>query len=176
LIILLLTLTLLAFQKMEVKSININYQHYNSILELEEIDQLLVQKAKEALKNAYAVYSQFYVGAALLLDSGEIITGNNQENIAYPSALCAERVALYYCKAQKPDAVVVKMAVMAKSGKGELTTVISPCGACRQVMSEYERIQKQPIGILIQGENDSILKFKQVEDLLPLSFSTSVLG
>lgn len=161
---------------MQFKSIKIDYSQYDSIKELEEIDQVLVKKAKEALENAYAVYSQFYVGAALLLETGEIITGNNQENIAYPSALCAERVALYYCKAQKPDAVVVKMAVMAKSGKGELTTVISPCGACRQVMSEYERIQKQPIGIIIQGENDTILYFKQVEDLLPFSFNTNVLG
>jgi cytidine deaminase len=161
---------------MQFKSIKIDYSQYDSIKELEEIDQVLVKKAKEALENAYAVYSQFYVGAALLLDSGEIITGNNQENIAYPSALCAERVALYYCKAQKPDAVVLKMAIMARSGKGKLTEIISPCGACRQVMSEYERIQKQPIGIIIQGENDTILHFKQVEDLLPFSFSTNVLG
>lgn len=161
---------------MQFKSLKIDYSQYDSVDELNEMDQLLVHKAKEALENAYAVYSQFYVGAALLLETGEIITGNNQENIAYPSALCAERVALYYCKAQKPDAVVVKMAIMARSGKGELTEIISPCGACRQVMSEYERIQKQPIGILIQGENDSILYFNQVEDLLPLSFSTSVLG
>ncbi len=161
---------------MKVKSINIAYQSYENKMELESIDQELISRAEEVLKNAYAVYSQFQVGAALLLDSGEIITGNNQENIAYPSSLCAERVALYYCKAHAPNAIVKKIAIMAKSKKGELLEVISPCGACRQVMSEYERIQSEPMKVILKGEGETIMVFDAVADLLPLSFNTKVLG
>ena len=141
-----------------------------------DIDQLLISKAEEVLKNAYAVYSQFHVGAALLMENGEIITGNNQENIAYPSSLCAERVALYYCKAHYPNSKVKKIAVMAKSKRGELLEVISPCGACRQVMSEYERLQDEPMEVILKGEGESIMVFEAVADLLPLSFNTKVLG
>ncbi len=161
---------------MNLKSINISYKSYENRNELEEIEQELISHAEEALKNAYAVYSQFQVGAALLLDSGEIVTGNNQENIAYPSSLCAERVALYYCKAHAPNAVVKKIAIMAKSKKGELLEVISPCGACRQVMSEYERLQTEPMEVILKGEGESIMVFDSVADLLPLSFNTKVLG
>lgn len=161
---------------MKLKSINISYKSYENKTELEAVDQELVSRAEEALKNAYAVYSQFQVGAALLLESGEIVTGNNQENIAYPSSLCAERVALYYCKAHAPNAVVKKIAIMAKSKKGELLEVISPCGACRQVMSEYERLQSESMEVILKGEGTSMMVFESVADLLPLSFNTKVLG
>jgi cytidine deaminase len=161
---------------MEKKSINITYKSYPNKSSLDETDQLLIAKAEEVLKTAYAVYSQFQVGAALLLENGEIITGNNQENIAYPSSLCAERVALYYCKAHFPNISVKKIAVMAKSKKGELLEVISPCGACRQVMSEYERLQNDPMEVILKGEGESIMVFEAVADLLPLSFNTKVLG
>jgi cytidine deaminase len=161
---------------MEKKAIQINFSQYNHKSELTEIQQLLVSKAETILNTAYAVYSGFHVGAALLLESGEIITGNNQENIAFPSSLCAERVALYFAKAHHPDAVVKKIAIMAKSSKGELLEVISPCGSCRQVMSEYERIQNEPMEVIIKGEKDTMIVFEKVEDLLPFSFSTKVLG
>jgi cytidine deaminase len=160
---------------MKIKSIHIEYKEYKGLSELLESDQLLINTAYTALEKAYSPYSKFSVGAALLLDDGTILTANNQENIAYPSAMCAERVALYYCKAQQPDARVLKMAIMAKSSLGELVEAISPCGACRQVMSEYERIQEQPIEILLKGENEHIIVFKSVKDLLPLSFETKVL-
>ncbi len=161
---------------MEKKSLEINFLQYNNKSELSEIQQELVSKAEEILNTAYAVYSGFHVGAALLLESGEIITGNNQENIAFPSSLCAERVALYFAKAHHPDAVVKKIAIMAKSSKGELLEVISPCGSCRQVMSEYERIQNEPMEVIIKGKNETMIVFEKVEDLLPFSFSTKVLG
>lgn len=161
---------------MKLKSINISYKSFEDKSEMDDISQELIKRAEEVLENAYAVYSQFQVGAALLLDNGEIVTGNNQENIAYPSSLCAERVALYYCKAHAPNAVVKRIAIMAKSKKGELLEVISPCGACRQVMSEYERIQSEPMEVILKGEGSSMMVFESVADLLPLSFNTKVLG
>lgn len=161
---------------MENRTINISYQLFASKEELSEEDQMLVRRAGEALENAYAIYSKFHVGAALLLDNGEIITGNNQENIAYPSSLCAERVALYYCKAHYPKASVKKIAIMARSEEGELLEVISPCGGCRQVMSEYERVQEEDMKVILKGEGESIMIFDSVADLLPLSFNTKVLG
>lgn len=161
---------------MENKTINISYQLFDNKNELSAEDTLLINKAEEALQNAYAVYSKFHVGAALLLDNGEIVTGNNQENIAFPSSLCAERVALYYCKAHYPDATVKKIAIMAKSEKGSLPEVISPCGGCRQVMSEYERVQDENMKVILKGEGESIMIFDAVADLLPLSFNTKVLG
>lgn len=161
---------------MEKKTINISYQLFASKDELSEEDAMLIKKAEDALENAYAVYSKFHVGAALLLDNGEIVTGNNQENIAYPSSLCAERVALYYCKAHYPNATVKKIAIMARSEKGNLLEVISPCGGCRQVMSEYERVQDDNMKVILKGEGESIMIFDSVQDLLPLSFNTKVLG
>lgn len=161
---------------MEKKTINISYQLFASKDELSEEDAMLIKKAEDALENAYAVYSKFHVGAALLLDNGEIVTGNNQENIAYPSSLCAERVALYYCKAHYPNATVKKIAIMARSEKGNLLEVISPCGGCRQVMSEYERVQDDNMKVILKGEGESIMIFDTVQDLLPLSFNTKVLG
>jgi cytidine deaminase len=161
---------------MENKTINISYQLFASKDELSEEDAMLIKRAEEALENAYAVYSKFHVGAALLLESGEIVTGNNQENIAYPSSLCAERVALYYCKAHYPNAVVKKIAITARSEKEDILDVISPCGGCRQVMSEYERIQDQDMKVILKGGGESIMVFNSVADLLPLSFNTKVLG
>lgn len=161
---------------MQEKSIHINYQLFATKDELSEVDRLLINKAEEALENAYAIYSKFHVGAALLLDNGEIITGNNQENIAYPSSLCAERVALYYCKAHYPNSIVKRIAIMAKSEHGELLEAISPCGGCRQVMSEYERVQNEEMTVILKGEGESIMVFNSVADLLPLSFNTKVLG
>lgn len=161
---------------MENRTINISYQLFASKEELSEENAMLIQRAEDALEKAYAIYSKFHVGAALLLDNGEIITGNNQENIAYPSSLCAERVALYYCKAHYPDSVVKKMAIMARSEKGDLLEAISPCGGCRQVMSEYERVQADNMQVILKGEGDSIMIFDSVGDLLPLSFNTKVLG
>jgi len=160
---------------MNRKAISINYCEYETVSDLPEDEIELVNRANAILEKAYANYSGFHVGAALLLDNGDIITGNNQENIAYPSSLCAERVALYFCKAHHPEAKVVKIAVMARSEKGELKEVISPCGACRQVMSEYERNQNLDMKVIMKGEGQKMITFESVGDLLPLSFETKVL-
>lgn len=154
---------------------SIDYKIYKGTEELDTADAKLMQAATNALENAYAIYSGFRVGAALLLENGEIITGNNQENIAFPSSLCAERVALYYCKANFPDVKVKKIAVTAKASKEKLIAPVSPCGACRQVMSEYERIQGENIELFLKGEEGEIYVFDTVTDLLPLAFETDAL-
>ncbi len=159
---------------MQNKSINITYKS----LQLEELnsEDIALIKASEGIRDkAYAVYSDFYVGAALLLNNGNIVLGNNQENIAFPSSLCAERVAIFYCKANYPDSKIRKIAITAKSIKEAYNEVVTPCGSCRQVISEYERNQESPIQIILKGENE-VLIFESINDLLPLSFETIVLG
>ena len=136
--------------------------------ELSENDQLLIQEAKNATERAYAPYSQFKVGAAVLLANGEIITGNNQENAAYPSGLCAERVALFYAQARYPD-ITIRCLVIAAIGEMPSTTFITPCGACRQVMVECEKRGKLPMRILLCSETE-VLEIDTAADLLPLKF------
>ncbi len=154
-------------KKLEFKIV---YEEYDHINELSSQDKELVEKATEAHDNAYAPYSQYHVGAALLLDDGEIITGNNQENVAYPSGLCAERVALFYASSQFPNAKIKTIAIAAKAENFIITEPVAPCGACRQVMSEYETKQQSPIRIILKAEKGKILIFTKVEDLLPLIF------
>ena len=161
---------------MRTKEINLTYSVFSSLVALDEESRRLMQKAEESLTNAYAIYSDFYVGAALLLEDGQIILGNNQENIAFPSSMCAERVALYYCKANSPEIKIRKIAIIAKSSKVVLKDPITPCGACRQVMTEYERIQEEKIEIILKAEQGDILVFTSVADLLPLAFQTSALN
>lgn len=159
---------------MKKKTIAIEYQSLQ-FEELSQENQMLIQKADEIRDKAYAVYSDFYVGAALLLDTGDIVLGNNQENIAFPSSLCAERVAIFYCKANYPNSKIKKLAITAKSIKEAYNEVVTPCGSCRQVISEYERNQNSPIEIILKGQNE-ILIFKSINDLLPLSFETLVIN
>jgi cytidine deaminase len=159
-------------KKVEYKII---YEEYDYINELSSQDKVLVEKATEAYQNAYAPYSQYHVGAALLLEDGEIITGNNQENGAYPSGLCAERVALFYTFSQFPDATVKTIAIAAKAKNFIITDPVAPCGACRQVMSEYENKQQSPIRIILKAEEGKILIFNKVENLLPLIFKAEEL-
>ncbi|GAA3648374.1 cytidine deaminase [Flavivirga jejuensis] len=135
----------------------------------------LMQNAIEARKNAYAPYSNFNVGAALLLDNGEIITGNNQENASYPSGLCAERTAIYYAGSQYPKAKIIRMAISAGSKNNKTTKPIPPCGACRQAIAEYEVKQDTPIEIYFMGETGKIAKSNSLANLLPLVFDKSVL-
>ncbi|WP_460219805.1 cytidine deaminase [Psychroserpens sp. MEBiC05023] len=148
---------------------------YERIDELPEAITSLMEKAVEARLKAYAPYSKFLVGAALLLDNGEIITGNNQENASYPSGLCAERTAIYYAGAQYPDAKVLKMALTAGSQLQETSTPIPPCGACRQAIAEYEVKQDTPIEIFFMGETGKIVKSASLANLLPLGFDRSFL-
>ncbi|MCB4807679.1 cytidine deaminase [Tamlana sp. 62-3] len=135
----------------------------------------LMLKAVEARKKAYAPYSQFHVGTALLLDNGEIVLGNNQENASYPSGLCAERTAIYYAGAQFPEAKILQMAISASSIKKETKEPIPPCGACRQTIAEYEIKQKKPIEIYFMGHSGKVVKSNSLENLLPLMFNKEVL-
>ena len=145
------------------------------ISELSEKEQQLVENAKSALKTAYAPYSGFLVGSSVLLENGEIINGSNQENVAYPSGLCAERVALFYAGARYPDIKVKTIAVSVLSKNFEVNNVISPCGACRQVMAEYEDKQEQSIKVILHSPTDEVLIANTVEDLLPFMFKSPFL-
>jgi cytidine deaminase len=135
----------------------------------------LMNAAIVARTNAYAPYSKFNVGAALLLDNGEVISGNNQENAAYPSGLCAERVAIFYAGSQYPNAKVLQMAITATSINHVVTTPTPPCGACRQSIAEYEFKQESPIQLFFMGESGKVLKSNSLKDLLPLVFDRSFL-
>jgi cytidine deaminase len=138
--------------------------------ELSESDKMLVTRAREISETAYAPYSKFNVGAALLLDNNQVVTGSNQENIAYPSGLCAERVALFTAGSQFPNNKVLTLAIVAKGDLLKPGTALSPCGGCRQVMSETEMRQKQPFRVVLADDNDDVTIFYAASDLLPLTF------
>lgn len=142
--------------------------------QLEDLDlesKYLAHKAKDAASHAYAPYSRFQVGAAVLLDDGTIVTGTNQENAAFPSGMCAERVALYSAMAQHPEAVISKLAVVAKrKGSKELFPAPS-CGSCRQVMLEFEVRQEKPFEVIMQNEQHKWVKAPSAASLLPFSFT-----
>ncbi len=133
-------------------------------------DRKLILKAKNVLKSAYAPYSGFLVGASVLLDNGKIVTGNNQENVAFPSGLCAERIAIFYAKSKFPNTKINSIAISAISKNFQIEDVISPCGSCRQVISEYEVKQNENIRILLHQSDDSVIIIKSISDLLPLMF------
>jgi cytidine deaminase len=136
---------------------------------------LLLNKAIETQKSAYAPYSKFRVGASLLLDTGQIIVGSNQENAAYPSGLCAERVAIYSAGATHPNAKILKMFIVAGSQTQLTNKPIPPCGSCRQSIFEYEFKQESPIEIYFMGETGEIYMSKSIQNLLPLSFDKNFL-
>jgi cytidine deaminase len=156
------------------KGFQISYTEIDSISDLNLIEQELVKKAEVALKNAYADYSKFYVGAAVLLENGMIITGNNQENVAYPSGICAERVALFYASSQFPKIKIKTIAVMAKSQQFNTKTPVSPCGSCRQVLNEYEQKYASPIKIIMASEEGKIIITENAKSLLPFVFEASL--
>ena len=135
--------------------------------------QDLMAHAMAIREMAYAPYSHFKVGAALLLENGIVVTGNNQENAAYPSGMCAERVAIWSAGAQYPDKKILKMAITARSENHRLEQPIPPCGACRQAIAEYEIKQESPIEIYFMGEIGKIYKSDSLHDLLPLIFDSS---
>ena len=145
------------------------------LIELSPEEQALIKNAKDSFKNAYAPYSGFLVGASILLENGEVINGSNQENVAYPSGLCAERVALFYAGSQYPQIAIKTIAVSALSKTFNITDVVSPCGACRQVMAEYQQKQNSAIRILLHSPNDDVLIANSVEDLLPFMFTSPLL-
>ncbi len=148
---------------------------FDSASELPIDIQSLMRQAIEIRKKAYAPYSRFRVGTALLLDNGKIVLGSNQENAAYPSGLCAERVAIFSAGALYPQAKIIKMAITATSDTNPKLTPIPPCGACRQSISEYEIKQEIPIEIYFMGESGSIYKSDSLKNLLPLQFDKKLL-
>lgn len=154
---------------MAEKEIKIAYQEL-SYEQLSENEQDAVDAARAASYRAYAPYSRFSVGAAILLDSGEIVAGSNQENVAYPSGMCAERTAAYYAHSRYPDSGMQCIAIVARDTNGEFSSLpISPCGACRQALLEYELLSGEPIAVLLVG-GDKICKLPSVKSLLPLAF------
>lgn len=153
--------------KMEVVT-SIGVYNYD---DLESVDRILIEEARKATIRAYAPYSKFNVGAAILLDNGEIITGSNQENVAYPSGICAERTACFYAHAQFPNAKFKAIAIAARDTSGEeVAKPISPCGSCRQALLEYEMLAKNDIKVILAGSNN-IYILKSIKSLLPLAFS-----
>ncbi len=159
---------------MKTSEIRIVVHEFENIGELPEIDQNLIWQARKITAHAYAPYSGFHVGAAILLGNGTIVTGNNQENSAYPSGLCAERVALFYANANYPDSAVKTIAISAAKNGALVNDAVKPCGACRQALAEAEIRFETPIRIILDGQ-DSILVLNGVESLLPLSFSKKAL-
>lgn len=160
-----------------MKNITINTQLsvYDTLEELPQDIQELMQQAVAIRKKAYAPYSKFRVGAALLLDNGKVVLGSNQENAAYPSGLCAERVAIFQAGAIYPEAKIVKMAITAASDTNQTQSPIPPCGSCRQSIAEYEFKQDQGIEIYFMGEVGAIYKSDSLKNLLPFTFDKNFL-
>ncbi len=148
---------------------------FKDVSELSFEDKMLMNKAIEAREKAYAPYSNFNVGAALLLENGQIILGNNQESAAYPSGMCAERVAIWKAGSDFPHVKVKKLVITASSKNSKVDTPVGPCGACRQTLSEYEINQKEPIEVIFMGEVGNIIKTESLLSLLPFSFDSSFL-
>ncbi len=160
-----------------MKKIDLNTQLtvFDDVFELPQNIQNLMQKAVEIRKKAYAPYSKFRVGVALLLNDGEIILGSNQENAAYPSGLCAERVAIFYKGANFPNQKIVAITISATADDKPNTTPIPPCGACRQSIAEYELNQETPIAIYFMGENGAVYCSDSLKNLLPFTFDKNFL-
>ena len=156
---------------MTSKEIKIAYQEFDSIDELDAKDRELAQAAVEATAQAYAPYSKFNVGAAVLFKDGVIVKGANQENAAYPSGLCAERTALFYASASRPDKAMVAIAIAAGQNGQLCEMPATPCGACRQVMAQYQLKSGLPMRVLLVGAH-KIWRFEKVDDLLPLIFDS----
>ena len=153
------------------KEIRIAYFEYESADQLEISEKELVEAAINATKGSYAPYSRFNVGAAVRLDNGKIIQGSNQENAAYPSGICAERTAMFYASATYPENAITAIAITASQEGTLCSKPVSPCGACRQVMAEYQTKGGRPMTIFLVG-SEKIWKFEKVNDLLPLIFDS----
>ena len=156
---------------MTSKEIKIAYIEYESIDQLEAQDRKLAEAAIEATEGSYAPYSGFNVGAAVRLDNGEIIKGSNQENAAYPSGICAERTAMFYAAATYPENAIEAIAVTASQNGILCGYPATPCGACRQVMAQYQTKGGKPMAIILVG-GKKIWKFDRVDDILPLIFDS----
>jgi len=150
--------------------IKINFAEYADINELDKADNNLCCEAVKAMENSHSPYSKFRVGAALRLQSGKIIHGSNQENVAYPSGLCAERVALFHWGANHPDDPIEAMAVTAHTDEFEILQPVTSCGSCLQVLAEYEKQQGKPVKIILFCNNGPVWVMNGVESFLPFLF------
>lgn len=161
---------------MEKRKIGFELLVFDDASELSQNDQKLLQEAAKARENAYAPYSKFRVGAAVLLENGEVIIGSNQENASYPAGLCAERVAIFHAGAKYPGIAVKTIAICASSSKDGISSPAAPCGNCRQSIIEYEQKQRSPISLLLSSESGPVNKCNSMSDILPLAFNSSFLG
>ena len=150
-------------------------EEYEKLSDLSPDDQQLILKARESSENAYAPYSKFFVGAAVLLANGEVIKGNNQENADFTDGLCAERVALFYAHAIYPNVAVEALAVTAKNQNGLVPGPVLPCGSCRQVLVESESRFNHPIRLILDGA-EKIMVLNGADNLLPFAFKPDQLG
>ena len=149
---------------------------FTFIKELDDLDlesKYIIHKAKDATAHAYAPYSKFLVGAAVLFEDGTVVTGTNQENAAYPSGMCAERVALYAAVTQHPEKQITKMAVVARKKNGKDLVPATSCGPCRQVMLEFEQRQNKKFEVLMMGSDHHWIKAPSAESLLPFCFTNA---
>lgn len=156
-------------------TITTSFLEYENLNELDASSQKMMQLAVQARKKAYAPYSKFTVGCAILLDNGMVVEGSNQENAAYPSGLCAERVAIFYAGANYPDAKILKLFISASPVDRDLEQPIPPCGSCRQSIAEYEIKQDQDIEIYFMGGKGKIYKSNSLKNILPFMFDKKYL-
>ncbi len=160
---------------MEIKSIKTEFQVFENHNELPADIAHLLEKAREAAMNAYARYSHFKVGAAILLENGEIVIGSNQENAAYPSGTCAERTAAFYASARYPNVPFKKIAVISVNPDKQNIDPTAPCGSCRQVLIEYEQKSNCKLQVIISSALGKTYVFDSAEDILPFSFHAGFL-
>lgn len=160
---------------MIIRKVNTEYAEFDNIEELNTEHQELMIKASEACFDAYSPYSGFRVGAAVKCEDGRIITGNNQENAAYPSGLCAERVAIFAAVSQKSNTRIKQIAIAVKTNNGDSKKPVAPCGACRQVIAEFEHRQGSKIEILFSAENGKTILINGIDVLLPFTFNADYL-
>lgn len=152
-----------------------NIFQFEGISECPEEIQSLMAKAKEAREKAYSPYSNFQVGAAVLLENGIVVTGSNQENASYPAGLCAERTAIFYVGSKYPNVTIKSIALTAGLKGKDNTEAVPPCGSCRQAIAEYEQKQNSPIGIYFMGKSGKVKKVDSLLSLLPLAFNKGYL-
>jgi cytidine deaminase len=157
---------------MKENRIEITYQVFDDISELALADAWLLNEAREVTRQAYAPYSNFYVGAVAKLVNGEIVAGTNQENASYPVGICAERVLLASASTLYPDIAIETIAISYHSENGNSNQPIAPCGMCRQALQEYEIRMKQPIRLILGGLEGKIFEFEKASQLLPLGFTS----
>ena len=160
---------------MSLETFKFQYSLLDSKMSLSTENKSLMDQAIIARENAYAPYSNFHVGAAVLLENGTTVLGNNQENAAYPSGLCAERVAIFYAAANYPGVVIKAVAISANAILSPLEKPAAPCGNCRQAMAEYEQKQVTPIAVMFMGASGQVIHCDSVLHLLPFAFGATFL-